>query len=126
MRKEPQKKPLLASFYEDYLKQRMPNVFAARVRQYYSPATLERMATTGDCLCRRAAILALGLLGDYESNPIMGSALLDADRGVRRMAEKSIRLVWRRMGERETKIQIRNDYSVQSGGEIPTSGRCCL
>ena len=106
MRKEPQKKPLLVSFYEDYLKQRMPNVFAAGVRQYYSPATLERMATTGDCLCRRAAILALGLLGDYESNPIMGSALLDADRGVRRMAEKSIRLVWRRMGSARQRSEL--------------------
>jgi predicted O-methyltransferase YrrM len=42
-------------------------------------------------MARRAAILALGALGDYTSNTAMGRALQDADRGVRILADNAIR-----------------------------------
>ena len=42
-------------------------------------------------MARRAAVLALGLLGDYNSNATLGRALHDADRGVRMLAESGIR-----------------------------------
>jgi len=116
IRKEPQSAPLILSFYKDYLKHRTLQVYATRVESHYAPATLERMAKTGDCPCRRAAILALGLLGDYESNPIMGVALLDADRGVRRAAEKGIQQVWQRMGSQKQRTVLRTIIHLNQQG----------
>jgi tetratricopeptide (TPR) repeat protein len=47
---------------------------------------------------RRAAVLALGLVGDYGSNAVVGRALVDPDRGVRSIAENTITNLWRRVG----------------------------
>jgi len=47
---------------------------------------------------RRAAVLALGFLGDYDANHTMGCALLDEDRTVRTLADNGIRGVWTRAG----------------------------
>ncbi len=116
IREEPQSAPLLLSLYKDYLKHRTLQVYARRVESHYSPATLERMAKTGDCQCRRAAVIALGLLGDYESNPIMGAALLDADRGVRRAAEKGIPQVWQRMGSQKQRTVLRTIIQLNQQG----------
>jgi tetratricopeptide (TPR) repeat protein len=53
---------------------------------------------------RRAAVLALGFLGDYNSNHALGCALLDDDRTVRTLAEDGIRTLWTRAGN-ETERQ---------------------
>ncbi len=42
--------------------------------------------------------MALGLLGGYEVNRVLGQALQDSDRGVRLIAEALIREVWKRDG----------------------------
>jgi tetratricopeptide (TPR) repeat protein len=47
---------------------------------------------------RRAAILALTLLGEYDSNPVVAAALLDTDRLVRLIAEEGIGQLWQRGG----------------------------
>lgn len=69
-----------------------------RVGQRYLVATLERLAEQGARDSRRAAILALGHLGDYDSNAVVGRALIDRDRTVRTLAETAIRSLWCRSG----------------------------
>jgi tetratricopeptide (TPR) repeat protein len=81
---------------------------------------------------RRAAVLALGFFGSYETNPILGSALLDEDRTVRILAENSIRHVWTRAGSDEDRTQLHAimrlnaacqfDKVLRAAGEL--IGRC--
>jgi tetratricopeptide (TPR) repeat protein len=44
--------------------------------------------------------MAVGFLGDYSHNSILGRALNDHDRGVRLLADSGIRQLWRRDGNR--------------------------
>ena len=68
--------------------------------------TLQRLASHPRREIRRAAVLALGCLGDYESNATLGAALLDEDRTVRILAENSIRQVWTRAAGDKDRIQL--------------------
>jgi tetratricopeptide (TPR) repeat protein len=90
--------PLIVDLYERFLADQDPDTLLRGVAGHYTVATLERLAARGRRMARRAAVLALGFLGDYDSNAILGSALVDCDRGVRTLAESSIRKVWCRAG----------------------------
>ncbi len=90
--------PVLTSLYHEYLVDQNTDRFAQRVAERYQVGTLERLAVVGDRMGRRAAVLAVGLLGDYGSNSVLGRALHDADRGVRMLAENGIRYLWCRAG----------------------------
>ncbi len=90
--------PLLERVYHGYLVDQDATTFMRRVADRYSTATLERLMQVGPRLTRRAAALALGLIGDYRSNAVLGQALHDEDRGVRTLAENSLRTVWCRDG----------------------------
>jgi tetratricopeptide (TPR) repeat protein len=89
----------LLSLYQEYLDRPESATFSARVSERYSSGTLERLAQHDRREVRRAAILALGFLGTYENNAVLGCALQDQDRTVRILAENSIRQVWARSGD---------------------------
>ncbi len=72
--------------------------FIQSVSARYTVSTLERLAAFGQFQARRAAILALSLVGDYRQNAALGKALVDDDRGVRMLADNGIRELWRRDG----------------------------
>ena len=72
----------------------------------YTVGTLLRLAGHPRREVRRAAVLALGCLADYESNATLGAALLDEDRTVRILAENSIRQVWTRAADDKDRIQL--------------------
>lgn len=91
-------KPLLANIYRQYLADKDSAAFARQVLVHYLPGSLERLLMAGDRQLRRAAALALGLIGDYRSNGILGRALGDSDRTVRLLAETALRAVWCRDG----------------------------
>ncbi len=91
--------PLLLQIYKAYLLDQCTERFQSTVAKHYLPGTLERIAEIGDRMSRRAAVLALSLLGDYRSNTVMGRALRDDDRGVRMLAENGIRTIWCRDGD---------------------------
>jgi tetratricopeptide (TPR) repeat protein len=76
------------------------------VSQLYTTGTLERLAQFAPRCTRRAAVLSLGFLAGYESNAVLGAALSDSDRGVRTIAESSIRAVWRRAGNEDQQRQL--------------------
>jgi tetratricopeptide (TPR) repeat protein len=111
------KTPVLLAMYERYLDDRDAGKFAIAASQRYTTPTLERLAEAGDRYRRRAAVLALGLLADYESNNVVGCALVDSDRGVRMLAENSIRLLWTRAGNRHQRKQLAVIIRLNESGD---------
>lgn len=91
-------RPRLRDYYQVYLCDEVSAAFVEKVCSHYTEATLERLALAGAPDLRRAAVLALGLVGSYESNAVLGRALSDPDQTVRFLAENSIRSVWCRAG----------------------------
>jgi len=87
---------LLVDYYEGFLKDRDLEVFRERVLGRYTEATLGRILTSSPHpTARRAAVLALGMLGTYEvANAPLGRALRDDDPVVRTMAESALWAVW--------------------------------
>lgn len=90
--------PLLVDFYEQFLDDNNLSAFLRNASERYYIGTLERLALNGERMARRAAVLALGRLSDYQSNQVLGKALVDLDRGVRTLAENAIALIWPRVG----------------------------
>jgi tetratricopeptide (TPR) repeat protein len=108
--------PVINDFYEQYLRGQDQTAFAKQVATQYEIPTLERLADSGERMSRRAAVFALGLLSDYESNSVVGRALNDNDRGVRTLADHAIRSLWLRCGspaERKKLSQIVKLNSAQ-------------
>jgi len=97
---------LLTTHYQAYLADQDTAAFITRIASRYTSGTLERLATHGDREIRRAAVLALGSVGDYESNRVLGLSLADEDRTVLMLAESGIRNVWRRAGSEAYRQQL--------------------
>jgi tetratricopeptide (TPR) repeat protein len=104
---EENRTPLLVVWYERFLSDHDAQAFAHAVSLRYSSGSLERLVTGGDRYARRASVLALGMVGDYASNSVVGNALVDGDRGVRTLAENSIRNLWLRVGSQEQRTALR-------------------
>jgi tetratricopeptide (TPR) repeat protein len=98
--------PLLDRLYHAYLEDEDSAAFIHGVAQHYTNCTLERLATRGGRITRRAAVLALGYVGQYDSNAVLGQAMLDDDRGVRILAENGIRELWARVGTEAQRQQL--------------------
>src|SRR5947209_2766269 len=71
--------------------------------------------------------MAVGFLGDYSHNAILGRALIDRDRGVRLLADSGIRQLWRRDGSRGQQEQLnricrlnQNDKYAEAAREATT------
>jgi tetratricopeptide (TPR) repeat protein len=92
------RRPDLERLYHRYLETENTAAFIQGVSQRYLLSTLERLARGGRHVTRRAAIMALGFLGDISQNTALGRALHDRDRGVRLLADNGIRQLWRRDG----------------------------
>ena len=71
--------PLIDRLYMQYLDDEDSAGFIAAVSRHYLPSSLERLAECGQQISRRAAVLALGFVGRYESNSVLGQALHDSD-----------------------------------------------
>ncbi len=99
---KPIRTPLILDLYEKYLDNQDSVAFVEQVSGHYAQGTLQRLALSGMREIRRAAVLALGFLGDYESNHTLGRAMLDEDRNVRTLAENGLRSIWCRMGSEKT------------------------
>lgn len=98
--------PALTALYQAYLDDQDSAGFIRGASRSYTPGTLQRLAEHDVREVRRAAVLALGFLGDYEVNHTMGRALHDEDRTVRVLAENGIRSVWNRCGTADHRQQL--------------------
>lgn len=119
--KQPNSPALIVAYYQDYLLTQDTATFNTLVLRRYQVPTLERLARMGQTPARRAAVLALGYLADYESNAVLGKALLDADRSVRMLAENSIRCVWKRSGTEQQQIQLERILDLNATGQYEES-----
>jgi tetratricopeptide (TPR) repeat protein len=68
--------------------------FQKKVAERYTEGTLQRLLGCPDVQARRAAVLALGLMGTMGSNPALAGRLRDDDRQVRQMAGDALWSVW--------------------------------
>jgi tetratricopeptide (TPR) repeat protein len=91
---EPSTTALLVDYFEEFLEGRDVEIFRRRVLSRYTEATLSRLAVSGDETSRRAAVLALGLVGSFQSNPVVARALRDPDPVVRRLAQNALWAIW--------------------------------
>ena len=108
--------PALQNYYHEYLADQDTARFSGRVAKQYTIGTLERLATAGDRMVRRATVMAIGLLGDYSANATLGSALHDDDRGVRILAENGIRKLWCRIGNAQQRKLLDSIVELNAAG----------
>ena len=93
--------PQIEKFFRRYLEDEDSAGFIRSVATRYSESSLRRLALCGRCSTRRAAVMALGFVGSYQSNATLGESLVDRDRAVRLLSENGIRSLWTRAaGER--------------------------
>jgi tetratricopeptide (TPR) repeat protein len=81
--------------------------FRAAVRERYTEGTLQRLLASEDVKTRRAAALALGLLGTMDSNPAAAAALHDADPVVQRFVADALWELWFRGGTADQTRRLR-------------------
>lgn len=92
---EPQTSSVLVDFYEAFLRDQDLERFRQQVASRYTEGTLARVVDSGRTEARRAAVLALGLLGTYEaSNAVVAKALRDDDPTVRELASSALWSIW--------------------------------
>ncbi len=78
--------------------------------------TLERLVSHADATVRRAAVLALGLVGNFSSNSILATALTDCDKTVALLAESALCNIWRRDGDAEDQLALQNLIRMNAEG----------
>ncbi|MBX7167548.1 MAG: tetratricopeptide repeat protein [Pirellulales bacterium] len=100
------RQPTLVPLYERYLDDLRTADFIEAVSARYRLGTLARLTEHPLRQVRRAAVLAIGFLGNYEQNGIVGRRLNDADRTVRTIAENTIRQLWLRDGEPQHQAEL--------------------
>jgi len=103
---EPRTSCLLVDYYETFLQDQDLESFQRHVGARYSEATLGRLLLNGDTRSRRAAVLALGLVGTYTMNEVVAHALRDSDPTVRRLADGALWSIWYRADTPENNTQL--------------------
>lgn len=70
------------------------DAFKKKVAARYTEGTLQRLLDSSDGQARRAAVLALGLMGTLKSNKLVSARLRDEDRMVRQLADDALWATW--------------------------------
>ncbi|MCS7022458.1 MAG: tetratricopeptide repeat protein [Gemmataceae bacterium] len=83
----------------------------------YTEGTLQRLLTFADVRTRRAAVLALGLVGTMTSNAAVAAALHDSDPLVRRLAADALWELWFRGGTAEQNRRLQQALQQGRGAE---------
>ncbi|MFK7734728.1 MAG: tetratricopeptide repeat protein [Pirellulaceae bacterium] len=89
---------ILLRYYRRYLNDCSTPQFIASVAQRYSLGTLERLSENGELHTKRAAGLALGLLGDERCIGVLGPLLTASDRKLRLVVDDAMRAISAREG----------------------------
>jgi tetratricopeptide (TPR) repeat protein len=79
-----------------------------RVEECYTEATLARLLHSPDPVCRRAAVLALGMTGTMNVNAAVSARLQDNDPLVRQLASDALWAIWFRGGRPEHIAELQN------------------
>lgn len=97
---------ILLTYYQRYLNDGETAQFIAAVARKYSVNTLQRLVASGDRFSRRAAALALGLLGDVYSCSVLGPLLRSRDRKLRLVVDDAMRAIAAREGTANERQQL--------------------
>ncbi|MEZ6135360.1 MAG: tetratricopeptide repeat protein [Pirellulaceae bacterium] len=97
---------ILLSFYQRYLTDADTAQFIVAVAKHYSNGTLLRLIQSGDIYSRRAAALALGLLGDSSCVARLGPMLRSPDRKLRLVVDDALRAISARDGSASERQQL--------------------
>jgi tetratricopeptide (TPR) repeat protein len=97
---------LLVDYYETFLRDHDLEAFQRQVTLRYGEGTLARVVRMGDIQGRRAAVLALGLVGSFEVNEVVGRALRDPDPAVRSLADNALWAIWFRADSAENNATL--------------------
>jgi tetratricopeptide (TPR) repeat protein len=96
--------------------------FRSAVRGRYTEGTLQRILAAANVKARRAAALALGLVGTMDSNPVVAAALRDSDPVVQRFAADALWELWFRGGTLEQNIRLaeaaRNPDAIKARADL--------
>ena len=108
---------LLVEYYRQFLPQlrrrqgaalqRVLERFKKKAAGRYTEGTLQRLAEGADAETRRAAVLALGLLGKMTCNEALADRLHDEDNQVRRFAVEALWTLWFRGDDDERGSELR-------------------
>ncbi|HXG12943.1 MAG TPA: tetratricopeptide repeat protein [Gemmataceae bacterium] len=90
------------------------NAFQKKVAERYTEGTLQRLLESPDVHARRAAVLALGLIGTMDSNAALAARLRDEDRQVRQMANDALWSVWFRGGSEAHSAELQRLLGLRS------------
>jgi tetratricopeptide (TPR) repeat protein len=117
---EPETESQLNDYFRAFLNDRDIEAFRERVAARYTEARLCRIiAGSGAATARRAAAIALGLLGSFErSNAVLGHALRDRDPGVRKLVEDALWSVWFRADAPENNQALQQVLLLIGRGEL--------
>jgi tetratricopeptide (TPR) repeat protein len=103
---EPHTASLLVDYYESFLKDQDIDTFRQNVATRYTGGTLGRLLQSGTPQARRAAVLALGLIGGFEMNATVAKALRDDDPAVRSLAQSALWAIWFRADSPENNATL--------------------
>ena len=103
---------VLLRFYQRYLNDGETARFIASVARHFTVGTLQRLLTNGDTYSRRAAALALGLIGNERCYGVLGPQLQSSDRKLRLVVDDAIRAIASREGNLTQRHQL--DLIVRS------------
>lgn len=109
--------PILLKSYQCYLQDGDTAKFIHSVASRYCVATLERVLVEADHHGRRAAALALGLIGNINCNHSLGPLLCDNDRKVRLVVDDSLRSIWSRDGSAEQRYLLERIMRLNECGD---------
>ncbi|MDO4569174.1 MAG: tetratricopeptide repeat protein [Planctomycetia bacterium] len=109
--------PLLLEFYQRYLACGNVSLFVDEVSSRYAQGTLERLTRHQSANVRRAAVVALGLIGDYRANQTLADALVDPDETTAILADCAIRSVWKRDETLEDQKNLQACIDLNQAGE---------
>lgn len=109
---------ILLRFYHRYLSDSDTARFIASVAGRYSVASLERLVQSGDVYTRRAAALALGLIGNSSSNMVLGPFLKSSDRKLRLVVDDALRAIWMREGTDQLRQSLERIVRLNECGEF--------
>ncbi len=91
---EPHTASVLVDTFETFLRDKDIEAFHRTVMARYTEGTLARLARTGTPQSRRAAFLALGLMGTIQVNEVVARGLRDQDPTVRNLAQNALWAIW--------------------------------
>lgn len=99
--------------WEDLLRQALDK-FKKKVKARYTEGTLHRLAGSTDVRNRRAAILALGMIGSMKvSNAYVAARLHDEDASVRQLASQGLWSMWSRADNDDNNAELQKIMGIR-------------